>query len=399
MGRILGIYIHIPFCRAKCDYCDFYSIAGGEGWMDAYQKALLRHIKETAPAAKGCQVDTIYFGGGTPSCYGGSRLREILSTLRRHFSVTKGAEITLECNPDSVEKREMARLRRAGFNRFSLGMQTADEAQLCNLGRIHDLGQVEEAVLALREAKVENLSLDLIYGLPGQTMESFRASVEKAIDLSPEHLSLYGLKVEEGTPLHGRVLRGEAIPDDDCQADMYLWMVERLKRAGYRQYEISNFAKTGKESRHNLKYWMGREYLGFGPGAHSDFGGCRYAYRRSLEGYITGVLTGGEILAEREEIPKAERAREYLMLRLRTLRGIEEWEYRREFFRSFDPLLGKLELWECKGLVEQQGHRWHLTPAGFLLSNSLIGELLQCQEEAFAKSQEKEAPEDGEMPE
>ncbi|MPM78979.1 Oxygen-independent coproporphyrinogen-III oxidase-like protein YqeR [bioreactor metagenome] len=382
MAGSLGIYIHIPFCRSKCDYCDFYSLAGGEGRMDAYQKALMMHIRETAQLARGWQVDSIYFGGGTPSYFGEKRLRELLAVVRRRFRVAKNAEITMEANPDSLDKKSAHRLRRAGFNRLSLGMQSACDRQLVSLHRPHDFSQVTGAVAAGRAAKFDNLSLDLIYGLPGQDLASWQDTLEKALALNPEHISCYGLKVEEGTPLAGRVARGEALPDDDQQAEMYLWAVDRLAAAGYTQYEVSNFAKPGRESRHNLKYWMSREYIGFGPGAHSDFGGRRYSFVRDLEGYITGVLEGRDLVAESDLIPRRERSGEYLMLRLRTARGIEEWEYRREYLMNFDPIEARLNQYEHNGWATRCSSRWRLTPKGFLLSNRLIGELLECQEEA-----------------
>ena len=191
-----------------------------------------------------------------------------------------------------------------------------------------------------------------------------------------------GLKVEEGTELSRRVEAGEILPDDDAQADLYLWTVERLREAGFRQYEISNFAKPGFESRHNLRYWYIRPYLGFGPGAHSDFGGRRYSFVRNLEDYIQGVETGGAILDIDDLIPERERGSEYLMLRLRTVHGIEEWEYRRNYFMDFDPLEHKLAEFEQHGWAEKTGGRWHLTPQGFLVSNQLIGMLQECQEKA-----------------
>ena len=274
MADKLGIYIHIPFCRSKCDYCDFYSLAGREDQMDRYQKALLAHLKETAPLAQGYPVDSIYFGGGTPSYYGAKRIKELLAHLSKLFQVEKDAEITVECNPDSVDLKSLRILRKAGVNRLSMGMQSAQEAELRAIHRIHTPQQTNQAVEAARKAKFTNLSLDLIYGLPGQTMESWKATVEHALSLIPQHLSCYGLKVEEGTPLARRVAEGEVLPDDDQQADLYLWTVGRLERAGLPQYEISNFAKPGYESRHNLRYWLTRPYIGFGPGAHSDFWGA-----------------------------------------------------------------------------------------------------------------------------
>ena len=382
MAEKLGVYVHIPFCRSKCDYCDFYSLAGREDRMDDYLKALIAHMKETGPLTKGSQVDTVYFGGGTPSYFGEKRLRELLRTIAKRFDLAKDAEITVECNPDSVNLKMLQTLRKAGANRISLGVQSAHPCELSNLHRPHDFEQVKEAVKAIRAAKFKNLSLDLIYGLPGQDMAGWQDTVEQVLALEPEHLSCYGLKVEPGTPLDDRVVRGEKLPDDDDQADMYLWMVGRLGEAGYKQYEISNFARAGFQSRHNLKYWMGRPYIGFGPGAHSDFGGRRYSFVRDLERYITGVLGGGAVIDESELIPQRERGSEYLMLRLRTTRGIEEWEYRREFFMNFDPIEQKLEEYERRGWAERHDRRWNLTPKGFLVSNQLIGELLSIQEEA-----------------
>ena len=378
----LGLYIHIPFCRSKCDYCDFYSLAGRENRMDDYQKALLAHMKETGPLTRGYQVDTVYFGGGTPSFYGEKRLRALLSAVGKHFDLSKDAEITVECNPDSVDKKMLAALHRAGVNRLSLGVQSARDCELQRLHRPHDFRQAWAAVEAARAAKFKNLSLDVIYGLPGQDMAAWQDTVEQVLALEPEHLSCYGLKVEPGTPLDDRVVRGEVLPDDDMQADMYLWMVDRLAAAGYRQYEISNFARSGFQSRHNLKYWMGRPYIGFGPGAHSDFGGRRYSFVRDLDAYITGVLGGGAVIDESELIPQRERGGEYLMLRLRTTRGIEEWEDRREFFMNFDPLEQKLEEYERQGWAERHDRRWNLTARGFLVSNQLIGDLLSLQEES-----------------
>ena len=382
MADKLGIYIHIPFCRSKCDYCDFYSLAGREDRMDAYQKALLSHIKETAPLAHGIPVDTIYIGGGTPSYYGAKRLKELLSVVHKLYQVEKDAEVTVECNPDSVDLKSLKLLRKAGVNRLSLGMQSANACELERIHRIHTPQQVNEAATAARKAGFTNLSLDLIYGLPGQTMDSWKATVEHALSLIPQHLSCYGLKVEEGTPLAARVAEGEVLPNDDQQADLYLWTVGRLERAGYPQYEISNFAKPGFASRHNLRYWLTQPYVGFGPGAHSDFGGRRYSFVRDLDAYIQGVLQGGGIIDESEIIPKRERCGEYLMLRLRTVQGIAEQEYRSTYFMDFAPLRARLEEFRSHGWAEETDGRWHFTPKGFLVSNQLIGDLLERQEQA-----------------
>ena len=295
----------------------------------------------------------------------------------------KDAEITFEANPDSADFKALRALRRAGFNRISLGLQSACPQELAAVRRPHTVEQGDEAVAAARRAKLKNLSLDLIYGLPGQTMASWQRTVEHALSLAPEHLSCYGLKVEEGTPLAARVAAGEVLPDDDAQADLYLWTVERLAQAGYEQYEISNFARPGLASRHNLRYWLTQPYIGFGPGAHSDFGGRRYAWVRDLDSYVKGVLEGGRLLDSEELIPQDERGSEYLMLRLRTTRGIEEWEYRGSYFMEFTPIQARLVQFARQGWAEKTPEgRWRLTPRGFLVSNQLIGDLLERQERA-----------------
>ncbi len=376
----LGLYLHIPFCRSKCDYCDFYSVAGQDGRMDDYQRALLGHIAETGPRTKNQVVNSVYIGGGTPTWYGERRIRGLLIAIKKQFKLSKDVEITMEANPDSVDLKSLCRLRRAGVNRISFGMQSACYEELKAVHRPHTFEQVRQAVAVARKAKIRNLSLDLIYGLPGQGMESWKQSVEAALALEPEHLSCYGLTVEEDTPLARRVEQGEILPDDDEQAERYLWTVERLAMAGYEQYEVSNFARRGFQSRHNLRYWMGQPYVGLGASAHSDFGDCRYSFVRDVDSYIQGVLEGGELLAEKEHIPHRERGSEYLMLRLRTTHGIEEWEYRREYYMNFDPIAAKLAEYEQRGWAGRSGQRWHFTPEGFLLSNRLIGELLDLQE-------------------
>ena len=382
-SKPLGLYIHIPFCRQKCGYCDFYSLSGSEERMDAYCKALLAHLTETAPQAAKHSVDTVYFGGGTPSLLGEKRLREILKCIDKRYRVTKDAEITLEANPDSANDWRMLRaLRKAGFNRISLGMQSADDTELREIGRIHTMDQVRQAVDAARKARFDNLSLDLIYGLPHQTLEGWQRNLEAAVALTPQHLSCYGLKVEESTPLWDR----------RETAEMYLAAVETARRFGFFQYEISNFARLGYESRHNLKYWQLGEYAGFGPGAHSDFGGVRYAYERDLEGYIRGVLEGAPLLSECERIPSLDRDTEYLMLGLRTVAGIQPRVFERRYRRKFDCFRPFLEKCRQSGYaVEESDGSWHLTPQGFLLSNQIIGEMLDIlgqdkQRQADAKA-------------
>lgn len=373
-SKPLGLYIHIPFCKAKCAYCDFYSLAQSEDKMDAYVAALTAHLEEVAPRAQSHTVDSVYFGGGTPSYLGHKRIIKLLKTIKKQYHVADDAEITMEANPDSAnDVHALKALRRAGINRISLGVQSSDDTMLKEIGRIHNWEQVNTAVAAIRKAKITNLSLDLIYGLPNQTMESWQKTLTDCIALEPEHISCYALKVEEGTPLYMR-RHTISLPDDDLQADMYLYTVEQLARSGYAQYEISNFAKPDFASRHNLKYWQLQEYAGFGPGAHSDFGGTRYGYVRDLESYLRGDLT----LSESEEIPPLERELEYIMLSLRTTEGISRHTYEYRYRQPFAPMETLFEQYASHNLARRTESGWALTPQGFLVSNQIIADLQEA---------------------
>ncbi len=379
----LGLYIHVPFCRSKCQYCDFYSMATKEDKLfDGYLDAVCDHIKEAGELAPNHKVDTIYFGGGTPSFFGADGLAVILTTIRRNFDVDNNAEITFECNPDSVTDRLLHRLRAEGFNRVSLGIQSDDDEQLKKLGRPHTYAQAVTAYHRIRKAGFRNVSVDLMYGLPGQDIYDWQQTLDNVLRLLPEHVSCYALKIEEGTPFWGLkdVLN---LPDDETQADMYLAAVETLRGRGFRQYEISNFCRKGLVSKHNMKYWTGGEYLGFGPGASSDFGGKRFTLKRDLQAYITGIRESGDIMEDLQEIPMRERAGEYLMLRLRTNVGISQGEYEKLFLLPFAPLEDVLEKRRrFFHTTQTDSGRWVLTPKGYLVSNDIITDLLIAQDES-----------------
>ena len=377
----LGIYVHIPFCRSKCEYCDFYSVTCKDSKiMDSYMAAVCTHIREAGALAPEYLVDTIYFGGGTPSYFGADGLIAILDTIRRSFDVAHTAEITFEANPDSVTDRLLRRLRSEGFNRVSLGIQCDQDETLKRIGRPHTYAQAVEAVKKIRRFGFKNISLDLMYGLPGQNLRSWENTLRNVLSLAPEHISCYGLKVEEGTPLY-EYQDFCNLADDDTQADMYLSAVEILKEHGYRQYEISNFCRKGAVSRHNLKYWTGSEYLGFGPDASSDFAGRRFSIVRDLQSYIKGIKEGGQVLEDVQEIANRERAGEYLMMRLRTATGIDPLEYEKKFLMPFAPLEKALVKFRAEGLAQKTfDGRWHLTTKGFLLSNSIISDLWLIQD-------------------
>ena len=379
----LGLYIHVPFCRSKCQYCDFYSLAcKDDKQMDGYLDAVCAHLREAGALAPNYKVDTIYFGGGTPSFLGADAIAIILTTIRRNFDVDPHAEITFECNPDSVSDKLLHRLWAEGFNRVSLGIQTDNDEILKKLGRPHTYAQAVNAYQRIRKAGFRNVSVDLMYGLPGQTLRDWQRTLDNVLKLLPEHISCYGLKVEEGTPLY-EYKDAANLPDDDLQADMYLAAGEMLRSRGYRQYEISNFCRKGLYSRHNMKYWTGGEYLGFGPSASSDFAGKRFTLARDLQTYIQGIRDGGEVMDEVQEIPLRERAGEYLMLRLRTSQGIAADEYERMFLLPFEPLQKVLAEHRAFGYtgINDEG-RWYLTPKGYLLSNTIISDLLVAQDES-----------------
>ena len=375
----LGIYIHIPFCASKCGYCDFYSLAGCDNMMPEYHKALLAHIAESASGIKNYEVDSVYFGGGTPSYYGAERIGEIFDLLKRNGNVRLDAEVTVECNPDSMNTDMLKELRRDGVNRLSIGVQATNDGLLKLIGRRHSFRQAVEAYAEARRLGFDNISLDLIYGLPSQTKSDWAETLAKIVELHPEHISCYGLKLEEGTPMHKEYYGSPILPDEDEQADMYSYAAEMLQRYGYRQYEISNFCAPGFESRHNLKYWNLDDYMGFGPGAHSCVGNLRYSFVRDLRKYISRVTHNVSIVDTCEEVSPLERAVEYLMLAMRTNRGISEEDYRVRCQCNWQPVIRTLRAFAEKGWAEETDGRWHFTVPGFLISNTLIGILLEAQ--------------------
>ena len=381
MKKRLGIYIHIPFCASKCAYCDFYSLSGCEHIMPDYQNALLDHIDESSTAIKNYEVDTVYFGGGTPSYYGADNIIEILNELKLNGNVRLDAEVTVECNPDSISLNALKLMRQEGINRISLGVQASDNDLLKLIGRRHNFQQAVKAVEYARLAGFGNVSIDLMYGLPSQTKGDWARTLAKAVELHPEHISCYGLKLEENTPMYKNYFGSPVLPDDDEQADMYTYCVEMLKEYGYGQYEISNFAAKGYESRHNLKYWEREDYMGFGPGAHSCIGDQRYSFVKDLKMYISGVNRGTSIIDEHEDITALERSVEYVMLAMRTVKGISEYDYRVNCQCAWQPIEQVFRAFESKGWAVCENGRWHFTVPGFLISNTLISILLDTQAE------------------
>ena len=369
----LGLYIHIPFCRTKCLYCDFCSfVSRGEGTRDEYVDALTKEIE--ARGTKEYLVDTIYFGGGTPSLLSVEQVGRILSCVKANFAVCENVEITLECNPrthlDDGQKYFSA-LSEIGINRLSLGVQSAVDEELKLIGRQHTFGDAKRTFFDARESGFENISLDLMLGIPSQTMESLEYSVNELVKLGAEHISIYSLQLEEGTPLY-KMREKYDIADDDLSADMYERVVYLMKNAGYEHYEISNFARVGKESRHNSKYWRLDEYLGLGLSAHSDFSGKRLENTKDMAKYLSGKWVENEI-----SISTKEREFEFLMLGLRTSAGISKPEFFERFGVNFDEKYGKkIENLEKMGYFSQNDDRIVLNERGFEVSNMLLAQIL-----------------------
>lgn len=363
---LIGLYLHIPFCRSKCPYCDFYSFRADSAKMDAYCAALKRKITESAAALQ-CKANTLYIGGGTPSVLGAERLNSLVYQAKQDF-LTKDAEITVECNPHALPADFFEELHAAGVNRISLGLQSAVDTERRILGRLSARNEVETVVRAVQGAEIPNISLDVMLGVPKQTEKSLRETLHFCISLGVPHISAYILKLEENTVFSKR--REEfAFPDDDQTADLYLQMCETLEKNGLVQYEISNFAKPGYESRHNLKYWHCAEYLGLGPAAHSFLNGKRFFYDRDFDGFLNGHApvpdgSGGDFT-------------EYAMLALRLSEGLRENAVQARFSHGIPPELRE----KCKPFAEngyvisdEQGIR--LTRKGFLISNSILADIL-----------------------
>lgn len=374
-NNTIGIYIHVPFCRSKCPYCDFYSVCGTEK-SDGYVNAVVNDIKKLNGMREfvgrevfSRPVDTVYFGGGTPSAIGAKNIIRMLSAVRERFSVTPDAEVTVECNPSTPDIEDFfVQCAKAGVNRISLGMQSAVDSERKVLGRRADRERIVYCVRKAREAGIDNISLDLMLGVPGQTQASLSESLDFALSLGVPHISAYILKLEEGTFFYKN--RDKlALPDDDAAGDLYMRMCRTLESAGMRHYEISNFCFGDRVGRHNIRYWRDEEYLGFGPSAHSFCNGKRFFYDRDLDGYIRSPeavfdTDGGD-------------AEEVFMLALRTDEGLLLSRWAAEYgLRIREKFKKETELLASHGLVICENDVIRLTDSGMLLSNSVISSLL-----------------------
>ena len=378
-----SLYLHIPFCHTRCHYCDFNTYAGILPLREPYVRALLTEIKLAGKAVQLApdlprRSRTIFFGGGTPSMLSVSQISRLLNACFQAFSVDKDAEITLEANPGTLSQEQLEGLRTAGINRLSMGAQSFDADLLNTLGRIHSPAEITQAVQYARAAGFTSINLDFMFGLPNQTMQHWRDTLERALDLHPDHFSLYSLIIEEGTPFHTWTAEGRITPgDEDLCADMYEYADELLQKAGYINYEISNWSLPGHHSRHNLTYWQNLPYIGMGAGAYSSFANSRFSNERDPLAYIKQLKTGHLPEVEREVIEPEQAMAETAFLALRTAIGLHLPTFEQRFAQPFAQFVGnRLRIVEEAGLLEQENGWLRLSQRGRLLGNEVFLRLL-----------------------
>lgn len=370
-----GLYIHIPFCLSRCSYCDFATGLYESATAERYVASVVREMTSWHEVDQPKPIDTIYFGGGTPSLLSSAQLDTLMHAVRERFAVSANAEVTMEMNPGTVTEEGLTSFRELGINRASFGAQTFDDRELARLGRSHTVADTRQTFSLLREAGFDNVSFDLIAGLPGQTLNAWLHNLDEAFALRPEHLSFYLLEVHEGTPLAAHIKTGlQPVPDEDLAAEMYQAMLERAARAGYEHYEISNLCLPGFESRHNTKYWTGAPYYGFGCSAHSFDGvSRRWANERDLSKYIGRMERNDAPLVEDRRLTEDDRRAEALFLGMRMMAGVRTREYKELFGVDLSASRADdLRKFQQAGLIEFDGDLLKLTRAGALLSNEVF---------------------------
>lgn len=377
MDRI-GLYIHIPFCRQKCLYCDFPSWAGKEGQMQAYVDALTKELRNRGNLYQGKQVVSVFFGGGTPTVLEIPMLKQLMQAVFEHWDVAADAEITAEANPGTLGQEMAEALREMGFNRLSMGVQAWQNRLLKELGRIHTIETFLENYQAVRAAGFANVNTDLMFALPQQTLADWQETVREMVALQPEHISAYSLILEEGTPFFDRYEKGELEPAaEELDREMYHWAVDYLAENGYEQYEISNFAKKGRQSRHNRIYWQAEEYLGMGLGAHSYMEGERFHNPYDLQTYIAADGAVSLLKEEAETITEEDALAEFMFLGLRLTEGVTFERFRRRFGREMMDVYGEqVTDLVAKGLLEQDETGIRLTKRGIDVSNVVFEQFL-----------------------
>lgn len=373
----LSIYIHIPFCLKKCFYCDFNSYPYLD-MVDDYLDALFFEIRRYKDLKR--PIKTLYIGGGTPTVLNEKRLYQLIDTLYKNFKIIKDAEFTVEANPETMTKEKIKVLKRTGVNRLSLGLQTYDDELLKVLGRIHNVKKFEQAFFEAKELGFENINVDLIFGIPGQTKEKFENELKKLIKLEPTHISCYSLSLEEGTVLCEEKKRGAIkLPDEDEERCMYHTAKKLLEKEGYVHYEISNFAKPGKECRHNITYWKCEEYLGFGAGAHSFIGNLRFSNKRGIREYIESLYNRDSIRYDEIHILNIEeKMSEFMFMGLRMLKGVSKDEFKSRFNRDIKEIFSiQIERLKEQGLIFEDDQSIGLTTKGLDFANLVFMEFIK----------------------
>ena len=378
MKKDLGLYIHIPFCVKKCAYCDFLSWKGSGEEREAYVQALEKEISSYSEFAKDYRVSTVFFGGGTPSVLEGEQTERILKKIRDTFRVEKDAEITLEMNPGTAQKEKLLLYRELGINRLSIGLQSVKNENLKLLGRIHTYGDFLDSYRMAREAGFDNISADLISSLPGQTLEEWKEELEILQETPLEHISVYQLIIEKGTEFYEKYgEHEELLPDEETSREIYLWTGKYLKEHGFEQYEISNYARPSRKSRHNLRYWKRKDYLGLGLGAASMVHNIRMSNTRDWEKYIEGSQNPKRLREEVEFLEEPRQMEEFMFLGLRKTEGVSRKEFRRIFGRDLDMVYEKaLQKHLENGMLEASKDRIRLSQAGILVSNQVLSDFI-----------------------
>ncbi len=374
----IGIYIHVPFCKSKCRYCDFNSFSGRDQLIPAYFNAAAKEVAQYGGKLSGLTVDTVFIGGGTPSFVDPVYIYELMELCSKTFEICGDAEITIEANPGTLSVEKLRLYREAGINRLSMGLQAYQKNLLRLMGRIHTAEDFMSNFEDARKAGFKNINADLIFGLPGQTLRDWEKTIAGILQWEPEHLSCYSLKIEDGTIFGQMLERGELSPlDDEQDREMYYLAVNRLREAGIRHYEISNFARPGYECRHNIKYWKACRYIGVGPGAHSYFDGKRYGNICDIENYIKCVSNGQNTAENIEPVYKKDEISEFIILGLRLTEGIDTEEFRHRFGRGIFDIYGiQIKELTDRGLLECRGSRLALSSKGLDLANSVFVEFL-----------------------
>lgn len=374
----LGIYVHVPFCLKKCFYCDFLSVPVSDREMEQYFFALMEEILAYREFSLLYSVQSIFFGGGTPSLPSGEWIARILEEIRKVFFVEEGAEITVECNPETADREKFLIYWEAGVNRISFGLQSVHNKELKELGRIHTYEKFLAGFRMAREVGFCNCNVDLMSGLPEQTLSGWEDTIRKVIMLKPEHISAYSLIVEEGTPFYKRMEEGRLfLPDEEEERQMYQKTAEWLEEAGYRRYEISNYAKPGWECRHNLIYWTGQEYLGLGLGASSYMNQVRFRNTSDFAEYRRNRKDLDRLHTEVERLTLENQMEEFMFLGLRKMDGISKAEFKRKFSYSIKTVYGEIvEKWKKKGFLEEDENQIWLTQEGIHISNVILADFL-----------------------